>query len=68
MRDILAACGMPVDEMTNGKLYDPGLQHAEFESYDEDETGARYHARSVSAVVCTQALHPCIGTPTWLPL
>jgi len=44
MRDVLASCGVPVDDMHLGKI-DPhakGIKHCQFEAYDTTETGMTY--------------------------
>ena len=41
LRDVLAYCGMPVDDMALGKVpFTAEQAHVQFEAYDEDETGA----------------------------
>jgi hypothetical protein len=54
LRDVLAYCGMPVDDMALGKLpFTKEQAHVQFEAYDEDETGAcarRARARGAAAV------------------
>lgn len=39
IRDVLKECGLDVDALALGELEIPGLEHVQFESYDQDETG-----------------------------
>ncbi|CAJ1943583.1 unnamed protein product [Cylindrotheca closterium] len=42
IRDVLKECGLDVDAMALGELEIPGLEHIQFEAYDQDETGVHY--------------------------
>lgn len=42
VRDVLKECGLDVDAMALGQLEIPGLEHVQFEAYDQDETGVHY--------------------------
>lgn len=42
IRDVLKYCGLPADELALGQLEIPGLEHVQFEAYDQDETGVHY--------------------------
>lgn len=44
IRDVLKECGLDVDAIALGDLEIPGLNHVQFESYDQDETGEHYGA------------------------
>ena len=42
IRDVLRECGLDVDALALGELEIDGLNHVQFESYDQDETGVHY--------------------------